>query len=436
MRKWKFQGGKVVLALAIAFAALGGYSSPSAAANNKAITAAIDDKNIAFSTPPFLKDGTTLVPFRAIFQALNLTVGWNQQKQQATGTSDTLDIVLTMNSKNAYVNGSKVVLAQAPAVVNGSTMIPLRFVAEVSGGLVYWDSKKQHIDIIFNDAIKVFKSAYYNDTKTLNHWLDNGYNVEDTYNGITPLLHAAMGNAADAVTLLVKRDANPDVKSASNWTPLLWAAYHQNDGMVARLLEYGATENFVTDSSTYELQLAQTRLSNYLKNGSTKLSEKKQYKDTYLVAPFGSTKATVKSKLSTKQVSDTSDTLLHTKAFISGDIGYQQYKFANNKLVSAIYLVQFDINDFESAIDEFIEQLKRVENVYGIDMKYDEQYTSSSVRSYYESVYDTYTKRYEMAIWLDDLTLMSAYDTGEYEVTVWLLFDDSTYTYNVYISYE
>ncbi|MCR8659350.1 stalk domain-containing protein [Paenibacillus endoradicis] len=428
---------KAMIVIAMVLTLFGGYSSQSIVeAGSTSITAAINDKNIEFSNPPYQKAGTTLVPFRAIFEALNLKVGWDKDKQQATGTSETLNVILTMNSKIAYVNGEKVVLAQAPAVVNGSTMVPLRFVAEASGGLVYWDSKKQHIDIVFNESLKVFKSAYYNDTSTLKYWLEHGYSVEEKYNGLTPLLYAAMGNAWDSVNLLLKKDANPDVKSSSNWTPLLWAAYHQNDDMVARLLEYGATEKFVTDSSTYDLKLAQTRLSNYLNNGSTKLAEKKQIKDTYLVAPLGSSKATVKSKISTKLLSEDSKSLMYNKGFISGDIGVQLYNFNNGKLENVGYLMQFDFGDSVYAINEFIDQMTRVENLYGVDLKYTERYTYASDRSLYESMYSDPYERYETAMWLGDLSLYSTYDAGDYTISMIVSFDDDDYTYNVFILYE
>lgn len=428
---------KIMIVMAMTLSILGWYGSHSVVeAESKAITAAINDKNIAFSTPPYQKAGTTLVPFRAIFEALNLTVGWNAEKQQVTGTSDTLNVILTINSKNAYVNGTRVVLTQAPVVVNGATMVPLRFVAEASGGLVYWDGKKQHIDIVFNEALKVFKSAYYNDSSTLKYWLDNGYTVEETYNGLTPLLYAAMGNAWDTLNLLLKRDANPDVKSSTNWTPLLWAAYNQNDDMVKRLLEYGATENFVTDSSTYDLQLAQKRLSNYFNNGSTKLDKKKIINDSYLVAPLGSSRATVKSKVSTTLREDTSNLITYNKAFINGDIGLQFYEFSNGKLSSVLYAVRFDLGDAYDAIDEFFDQMTRLENVYGVEMKYWEKYVSSSDQSLYESMYGNTYERYEMAMWLGDLSLLSQYDTGEYTISIMLHFDDETYTYSVYVVYE
>jgi len=39
-----------------------------------------------------------------------------------------------------HVNGQKVALAKEAMIVNGSTMVPLRFVAEALGAKVGWDA--------------------------------------------------------------------------------------------------------------------------------------------------------------------------------------------------------------------------------------------------------------------------------------------------------
>ncbi|MFD2118061.1 stalk domain-containing protein [Paenibacillus yanchengensis] len=427
---------KAILTTALLFVLLGWNGSHIVEAKSKKITAAINDKMITFTTPPYQTEGTTMVPFRSIFEALQMKVGWNKEKQQITGTSDKLNITLTLNSKNAYVNEKKVVLVQAPVITKGATMVPLRFVAETSGSLVYWDGKKQHIDIVFQENLKIFKAAYHNDTSTLKYWLEHGYAVEDTNNGLTPLLYATMGNSGDAVTLLVRKDANPDVKSSTNWTPLLWAAYHQNDVMVARLLEYGATKNFVTDASTADLKLAQTRLSNYLKNGSTKLAKKKKVNDSYLNIPLGSNKTTVKSKMKSKILIEKSNALVYNKKFINGQMGYVYYHFSNGKLTKVAYSANFDYRDATSALNEFIAQLKRLNKTYGIKFTYSEIYSSDSAKSVYEDMYDDGYERYETAIQLKDLQLFSHTNTGDYNISILLDFNDDDLVYNLFFTYE
>lgn len=84
---------------------------------------------------PLLKDGSTLVPFRKLFETLGFEVKWKETEssQQAIGIKDGLTIVLTINSTTAIVNGKNVSLDVPAQILNGSTLVPLRFVAENSG---------------------------------------------------------------------------------------------------------------------------------------------------------------------------------------------------------------------------------------------------------------------------------------------------------------
>ena len=56
-------------------------------------------------------------------------------------------IKLTIGDVNATVNGENVVNDVAPMIVNGRTMLPIRFVAENLGAKVYWDEYLQRVSI-------------------------------------------------------------------------------------------------------------------------------------------------------------------------------------------------------------------------------------------------------------------------------------------------
>ncbi|MFC5449197.1 stalk domain-containing protein [Paenibacillus aestuarii] len=91
---------------------------------------------------PIVKDGRTLVPFRKLFETLGFTVQWvdNGSLRKAIGTKNGLSIELTIDSKNAIVNGSNVALDVPAQIIDGSTMVPLRFVSENSGYQVDFSS--------------------------------------------------------------------------------------------------------------------------------------------------------------------------------------------------------------------------------------------------------------------------------------------------------
>jgi len=98
----------------------------------------IDGALQTFPQSPIIKSGTTLVPMRAIFEKLGATVVWNSKNKVVTAKKDNIEIVLTIDSTEATVNGKKVLLAQPAEVRNGSTMVPLRFISEALGANVMW----------------------------------------------------------------------------------------------------------------------------------------------------------------------------------------------------------------------------------------------------------------------------------------------------------
>lgn len=100
----------------------------------------LDGKAIVFDTPPVVQNGTTLVPLRAIFEALGASVTWDGATQSVTSTLDATTVKLTINSKVAYKNGAQMTLLAPPAMINGRTLVPVRFISESFGLNVSWDS--------------------------------------------------------------------------------------------------------------------------------------------------------------------------------------------------------------------------------------------------------------------------------------------------------
>lgn len=110
-------------------------------------TVTIDGEMLKFTVDPIIDDGTTIVQFRPIFEKLGLKIQWDGKNQRITGTKEGLKIELTIGSITALINGREVPLQQAPRIVNGVTLIPLRFVGEASGKDVNWNASTQSVSI-------------------------------------------------------------------------------------------------------------------------------------------------------------------------------------------------------------------------------------------------------------------------------------------------
>ncbi|KRE50140.1 copper amine oxidase N-terminal domain-containing protein [Paenibacillus sp. Soil724D2] len=100
-----------------------------------------------FEVPPFIKEGNTLVPFRAIAEALQATVTWNPEDNSVTVVKDGVTVKLVIGVRKAFVNGQAVDLEVAGEVYNGSTMVPGRFISEALKADVQWEPESQSVVI-------------------------------------------------------------------------------------------------------------------------------------------------------------------------------------------------------------------------------------------------------------------------------------------------
>lgn len=103
----------------------------------------IDDNN----TAPTIINGRTFIPIRALMEAFNGEVQWDNATRTATLTYNNNEVKLTVDSTTAYFNNNSVTLDVAPVIINGRTMLPVRFVAESFGFNVNWNSENRTITI-------------------------------------------------------------------------------------------------------------------------------------------------------------------------------------------------------------------------------------------------------------------------------------------------
>lgn len=107
----------------------------------------IDGQKMNFTQNAVIKNGSTMVPYRDIFEKLGARVDYDVSKQIVTGTRGKESVKLTIGDTNAYINGIKKSLNEAPFIVNGRTMVPLRFISEALGADVNWDESTYTVNI-------------------------------------------------------------------------------------------------------------------------------------------------------------------------------------------------------------------------------------------------------------------------------------------------
>lgn len=113
------------------------------------IRVVLNGQELTFDVPPFIDPETdrTLVPMRAIFEALGAQVGWDGVLRAVTAVKGGTTIMLVIDSPQAVVNGQSVALDQPPRIVEDRTVVPLRFVSEQLGLTVDWNGESRTISL-------------------------------------------------------------------------------------------------------------------------------------------------------------------------------------------------------------------------------------------------------------------------------------------------
>lgn len=98
----------------------------------------VEGKAVSFDVQPLIRGGRTLVPIRKVAEALGAQVSWDAGTATATVLLGTQVVLVTKDSTTARVNGQVVTLDVPATIVDGRTLLPLRFVSESLGKKVDW----------------------------------------------------------------------------------------------------------------------------------------------------------------------------------------------------------------------------------------------------------------------------------------------------------
>lgn len=143
----------VTLAAALMFGAMPAY-----AATDNAVRVVVDNKEL--TATGVIIDGRTLIPLRALGEALGATVNWDAGKQEiriekmlyqssskGIVTDSNRIIIMHIGNKQILKNGTAEQLDVAPQVINGSTMVPVKAVTSFLEASTTWDGESQTVKV-------------------------------------------------------------------------------------------------------------------------------------------------------------------------------------------------------------------------------------------------------------------------------------------------
>ncbi|MCK5849253.1 MAG: hypothetical protein KAH01_08705 [Caldisericia bacterium] len=119
-------------------------------------TVYVNDEPVEIEAAPFVDkvSGRTMVPIRIVAESVGAEIGWEGSERKITLTQGDTIIELWIDKPIAKVNGVPTPIDMgspklAPFVVNGRTVLPLRFVAENLGCAIGWDGATQTITLTY-----------------------------------------------------------------------------------------------------------------------------------------------------------------------------------------------------------------------------------------------------------------------------------------------
>ena len=146
---------KIFIFLLIAVLCIG--NTVLASADNE-ITVMVNATKVAFDQMPVIENGRTLVPMRAIFEALNAEVTWDEATQTASAHKMTAfkeDIIVkiqigsaSMSVYRSETSETTTLELEVPAkIIGGRTMVPVRAISESLDCDVQWIAKSSTVVI-------------------------------------------------------------------------------------------------------------------------------------------------------------------------------------------------------------------------------------------------------------------------------------------------
>lgn len=98
----------------------------------------VNGEEPSFDVPAQIIDGRTMVPVRAIFEAIGAEVTWDDATRTANSTKDNITVKITIGQYSINKNGTDIPIDVPAQIVDSRTLVPVRAIAESFDCTVDW----------------------------------------------------------------------------------------------------------------------------------------------------------------------------------------------------------------------------------------------------------------------------------------------------------
>jgi hypothetical protein len=127
----------------------------------KGVNIYINDNLYSLSPRARLVDGTTMVPVRQVAQALGLQVYYDKTYDSVVCSIGTDEVIFNVGTTYSTVLGETVYAPHEPCYIDGSIYVPVRTLAEGIGSDITVYDYGEHLDVVLGDStlVKEFRNS-------------------------------------------------------------------------------------------------------------------------------------------------------------------------------------------------------------------------------------------------------------------------------------
>lgn len=154
----------------------------------------LDGSIVDLQHPILMENGYNLVPLREIMEILGANLTWLEDSKTIEASRDGNEVVLTIGTTYATLNGEEMTLDTEPVIYDSRTYVPIGFFARALGFIIDWNTdtktviiktpakevaavelgykKRYETDLTYEDAVaKALKAS--NDLKTFRRSMED-----------------------------------------------------------------------------------------------------------------------------------------------------------------------------------------------------------------------------------------------------------------------
>ncbi|AIE84570.1 stalk domain-containing protein [Fimbriimonas ginsengisoli] len=120
-------------------------------ATAQGISVTVDGKAVHFNNGgPRSVQGRVMVPLRGVFEQMGASVNWDAANRDVNASRNGKSMRLHIGDREANVGGQPVTMDVPAMIMNGATMVPIRFLSETLGAQVKWNESERLVAISTN----------------------------------------------------------------------------------------------------------------------------------------------------------------------------------------------------------------------------------------------------------------------------------------------